>query len=108
MTVFPVPEISDVELAFPATALDWMPEWDAIPAEFKDGRTEWNKIALQWFRYGLPAEVEFYPYVGVDPEKAVRAIQATLGSYAPKHQHKEAAVAFMLSEWFGKIEKWRK
>lgn len=39
---------------------------------------------------------------GVDAHKALRAIKAVLGSYEPKHEHKEAACAFMLSEWFDK------
>jgi hypothetical protein len=51
--------------------------------------------------------VKFYPREGVDPEKAFRAIKATLGSFAPKHQHKEAAVAYMLSCWFAKVEDWK-
>lgn len=104
----PVPEINDVELAFPANALEWMPKWEDIPEEFRHGYSEWNEIASAWFGAGLPADVEFYPREGVDPAKAVRACKATLGSYAPKHEHKEAAVAFMLSCWFKRVKKWKK
>lgn len=105
----PVPEISLVEAAFPANALDWMPSMEDIPDEFKDmnGGTEWNRIVRSWFFNGLPADVEFYPAEGVDPEKAFRALEATLGSFAPKHEHKEAATAYMLSCWFTKVEKWK-
>lgn len=105
-----VPELSDVDVAFPANALDWMPPMEAIPAEFKNLNrgTEWSEIVCAWFFDGLPADVKFYPREGVNPEKAVRAIQATLGSFAPKHEHKEAAAAYMLSCWFKKVKGWKK
>jgi hypothetical protein len=103
----PVPEIDDVTLAFPANALDWMPPWEEIPEEFKEGN-EWTQIASSWFALGLPETVKFYPHEGVDPEKAFRACRATLGSFQPKHEHKEAAVGYMLSCWFEKVEGWKK
>lgn len=101
-----VPEIEDVDVAFPARALEWMPPMESIPQEFKERGTEWNGVMSVWFYRGLPAEVAFFPKQGVDPQKAIRAIQATLGSYAPKHQHKMAATAYMLSCWFDSIENW--
>jgi hypothetical protein len=103
-----IPEVSDVDIAFAARALDWMPSWDEIPEEFKYGDTEWNKIVSRWFFRGLSEKVEFHPKKGVDAEKAFRVIQATMGSFAPKHEHKEAACAYMLSEWFTKIKNWKK
>lgn len=106
-TSLPVPDIDDVTLVFPANALEWMPAMEDIPQEFKQGDTEWNAIASAWFYRGLPADVKFYPRKGVDAEKAVRAAKATLGSYAPSHQYKEAAVAYMLCSWFTKIKNWK-
>lgn len=109
--MIPIPEVTDLDLAFPAGALEWMPEWDDIPEEFRDDWSSfnggWCHIASHWFYNGLPATVEFYPKEGVDAAKAVRACQATLGSYAPKHEHKIAAVGYMLSQWFDKIEGWK-
>ena len=105
----PVPELTKVQAAFPVNALEWMPAREDIPDEFRfmRGSSEWNEIANSWFMHGLPAAVEFYPREGVDPELAVRAIQATLGSFAPKHEHKEEAAAYMLSQWFERVENWR-
>lgn len=37
---------------------------------------------------------------GVDRDKALVAIKAALGSFEPKHEHKEAGCAFLLHEWF--------
>lgn len=108
--ILPVPVLDDLELAFPSGALEWMPPWDEIPAEFRNMNraTEWNEIVSQWFFFGLSADVEFHAKEGVDAEAAYRVVAATLGSYAPKHEHKEAAAAYMLSCWFDKVEKWKK
>lgn len=104
-----IPELTDLQVAFSADPLDWMPPMEDIPEEFKRfNGTEWNKIASTWFFQGLPNDVKFYPRDGVDQEKALRAVQATLGSFAPKHEHKEAAVAYMLSCWFKKVKGWKK
>lgn len=106
---YAVPELTDVEAAFPANALDWMPPMEEIPDEFKRHHgTVWNEIVSSWFFSGLPASVKFYPQKGIDSERAVRAIQATLGSFSPKHEHKEAAAAYLLSLWFKKVKGWKK
>lgn len=106
-----IPEIDNITAAFPANATSWMPTREAIPDKFafRPGReSEWNEIASAWFFKGLPKTVEFYPRKGVDPEKALRVIQATLSACEPKHEHKEEAVAYMLSEWFEKIKGWKR
>jgi hypothetical protein len=102
-----IPEIDDVTLAFPARALDWMPEMEDIPVEFVEETTEWSKIAHAWFYDGLSPETEFHAKEGVDAQAAFRAASATLRSFAPKHEHKMAAVAYMLSQWFDRIENWK-
>lgn len=104
-----IPEVEDVDIAFGARALDWMPPYEEIPEEFKGfGHNEWCKIARRWFYEGLSKDTKVYPKDGVDLQKAFRVLQATQGSFAPKHEHKEAAVAYMMSEWFDKIEGWEK
>ena len=108
-TMLPIPEVSDIDIAFGASALNWMPKREDIPEEFKfmRGKSEWNEIAAAWFFKGLPSTVEFVPKEGVDSQKALRVIQATLGSFAPKHEHKEEAVAYMLASWFKKVKGWK-
>lgn len=108
MTWPAVPELDDVTLAFPAHALDWMPAWEEIPEEYKVGTTEAERIARQWFYRGLGDQVEFYARDGIDAEQAFRAIQATLRSFQPKHEHKMAAVAFMIDTWFSEVRRWEK
>ena len=43
------------------------------------------------------------PKEGVDTKKALRHVKAVLGSWEPKHEHKEAGVAFLLNEWFDDV-----
>lgn len=110
-TTWPVPEISDIEAAFPAHVLQWMPPMDEIPDEFKHwgpGGSEWNQIVSAWFFKGLNDKPEFVPNEGIDAKAAFRAIKAALGSYEPKHEHKEAAVAYLLSLWFKRVKNWKK
>jgi hypothetical protein len=85
-----------------------MPPEDEIPDEFRKGRTQWNAIGQAWMFHGLPENVEFYAHEGIDPEKAFNVVSATINSFAPRHQHKEAAVAFMLFSWFEKVEHWER
>lgn len=40
------------------------------------------------------------PEAGVDRYKALRHIHYILGSWEPKHEHKEAGAAFLFNEWF--------
>ena len=48
--------------------------------------------------------VAFAAKPGVDKTKALAAIRAVLGSFEPAHEEKEAACAFMLSEWFNIVQ----
>lgn len=103
--MFPIKEKSQVEMAFPTRVDDMMPEYKDIPKEFKDQnvRGKWNKVVSDWFFKGLK-NAKWKPNPGVDTEKALRHIGYILGSWEPKHEHKEAGVAFLLNEWFEDVE----
>lgn len=102
--MLPIPEISDLDLAFPTSAP--LPDWNDIPEEFRQHNgTRFNKIAsLIFFKGGRLVDYGLSPKSGIDPRRAFRAIQCCLGSFEPSHEHKEAGVAFMLSEWFEMTE----
>jgi hypothetical protein len=108
--VIEIPEVNDVDIAFGGYDREWFQRaYDEAPDEFKDHcGTEWNEIVTHWFFNGLNKNVKFYPKEGVDPEKALRAIGSVIGSFQPKHEHKEAVCAYLLSQWFVKIKKWKK
>jgi len=89
-----------VQLAFPADALEYMPSMSEIPSEFKDSHNDWCVFVTRWFGFGLSPETDFMPRQGVDAETAFKHVAAVLRSFAPKHEHKEAAAAYLLSRWF--------
>lgn len=102
--------ISDVELAFPAKVKHLMPDMKDIPEEFKQfcGRgTKWNQLFSDWFYSGL-SKLDLVPKDGIDKNLALRHIRAVMGSFEPKHEHKEAAVAYLLSLWFTDESSWER
>lgn len=96
-------EVRDVDLAFGGDIKVLLPPYEEIPDEFKHGNTEWNRVVAQWFFDGLSGDTEFYAKEGIDSKKALRHIGAILRSFQPKHEHKEAGCAYLLSLWFEKI-----
>jgi hypothetical protein len=100
-------EVTDVEIAFPASAPKYMPTLDqcttyltALGAE--EGK--WREFQRTWFYEGLPPEfaVGLRTIDGevIDGNKAFRHLKVIQGSFAPQHEHKEAAVAVLAHMWF--------
>lgn len=92
-------KMSPLNSAFGLNVVDSMPKYQDIPEQFKHGYTPQNKLVNKLFFNGgkidwLVTKPE------IDRTDAIRQIKATLGSWEPKHEHKEAAVAMMLAEWF--------
>jgi hypothetical protein len=95
--------LSDAEVVFPASVLSIMAPWSEIPKEFHRGRTKWNELQARWFYEGLPEGTNFRPKDGISTDAALRHLKAILGSFQPKHEHKEACVAYLMSLWFEDI-----
>lgn len=95
-------EVDPVFAAFPASVRHMMPDYKDIPEEFKRGRTKWNELVSTWFFRGLK-NAQYKPKEGIDQKKALRHLKCIMGSWEPKHEHKEAAVAYLLSQWFEDI-----
>lgn len=99
--------VDDVLLAFPGDVRDLMPAMEDIPEEFRDrnSRSEWNLFVRDWFFSSNHLETwDLYPREGVDADQAYRHLSAVIRSFQPKHEHKEAAVAWLLSRWFDRVE----
>ena len=94
-------ELSDLDLAFPAKVSQLMPKYTDIPKEFTDfnRHNKWQQMVSDWFFCGLK-DLKLAPKAGIDSKKAIRHISAIMGSFEPKHEHKEAACAYLLSLWF--------
>jgi hypothetical protein len=89
--------IDDVTAAFPGRIIGTLlPLWADIPAEFKSRSNEFAQFAHEWFFDGIEG-IAFNP--DIDTQTAGRHLQACLCSYEPKHQHKIAGVAYMMSLW---------
>ena|ERR1017187_8061402 len=100
---FPVQEVDKVTQAFPAKVKHLMPEWSSIPEEFHNGYTPYDKLFSACF-YGGLSSLKLVPKEGIDQNKAWIHLRAIMGSYEPKHEHKQAAVAYLLSQWFEHAE----
>lgn len=105
-TMLPVPEVTGVDVVFGGCG--HMPKMSDIPEEFTRDRNDFVRAVSSWFFSGAKRDgssliidgKRFTAKSGVDAGKALAAIRAVLGSFDPKHEHKEAACAYMLSEWF--------
>jgi len=98
-----LPEVGDVAAVF--GAIDHLPKWDDIPEEFQrkwsDHNHPWCGLVSQWFFEGLDVNAAgLVPKEGIDQEKALKALNAILRSWAPKHEHKIAGTAYLMSQWF--------
>ena len=96
-----VPTINKLDLAF--GSIEHLPPMSEIPKKFSMmSHTFQNDFISKWFFTGLKESdiATLIPKPGVDKNKALEAISAILRSFEPKHEHKEAGAAFLLSEWF--------
>lgn len=101
-------QVDDVLLAFPGDVRDLMPAMESIPEEFRDrnSRSSWNLFVRDWFFSSNHLAVwDLHERDGVDGNAAYRHLSVVIRSFQPKHEHKEAAVAWLLSRWFDHIEK---
>lgn len=90
--------ITDVELAFGTDRL--LPPASAIPEDFLFGIGEAQAyvelVSAIFYGQQLPAcEIELAE--GVAPEVLNKCVRAHLESWQPKHEHKMAGVAYMVS-----------
>lgn len=97
-------KIDKLNTVFPTVTDGFLPPYKDIPDEFKQGRTEWNKVFSKWFHTGLPKGTQFIPKEGVNLDDAMRHVKYCMRSWEPKHEHKEAGVAYLMSLWFERVE----
>jgi hypothetical protein len=92
--------------AFPAGVRELMPLQADIPDEIHRGRTWGNRLFNDWFFTGIKSLDGLMPKEGIDKTAALRHIRAVMGSWEPKHEHKESAVAYLFGKWFEPTSKW--
>ena len=95
--------VTDLDLAFGGRINELLPPYLDIPEDFKRDRSPWNHWQREWFFNGLKEIPK--PLPGIDGDAAMRHLAAIQGSFAPKHEHKAAGVAYLASLWFQPIAK---
>lgn len=85
---------------FTGDTLAIMPPMKDIPDEFKRwSENPFVRLQSEWFFNGLkkwPLKVRS----GIDQHAALAHLNAIQRSWEPKHEHKVAAVAYLMSLWF--------
>ena len=97
-------EVSELDMVFGGKVMQLLPKYEDIPREFKQfSGTKWNNVIGDWFFSGLK-NAKWTPKKGINTNKALRHIKAVLGSWEPKHEHKEAGCAYLLSQFFEDVQ----
>lgn len=100
--MFPInTKLTRADLVFPANVSHMMPAYKDIGAYPR--KRELEELVQGWFFSGLKG-LKSKPREGVDETKALAHLKCILGSFEPKHEHKIAAVAFLINEWFEQFE----
>lgn len=105
MHKFTPQSVTTLDLAFGGDMKKLMPK--NVPPEFMNGQTQGNKFFSDMFYCGLK-NAKLIPQDGIDAREAVAHIRAIAGSFDPKHEHKEAAVAYLFSIWFKPESTWER
>jgi hypothetical protein len=83
-----------------------LPAWEEIPEDFREERGEakkWIEKIDDMFFKGVGIKV-IVMKPGVERNTAMRQLQCILHSFEPKHEHKTAGAAYLMSLWFEKFE----
>lgn len=101
-------EMSTMDAAFGKMDL-LLPRWEEIPEEFKSWRGT-GEVAKKWvhaidciFFRGIQV-IEVVMKNGIDKKVAIKHIMSILHSWEPRHEHKVAGAAYLMSLWFDEIK----
>jgi hypothetical protein len=95
----PIP-VTKLDSVFGGNVKEILPPYDEIPSEFKRQGHPWVRWQQEWFFHGLKSLPT--PKEGIDGNMAIANLACVQGSFEPKHEHKEAGVAYLASLWFEK------
>ena len=86
-----------------------LPPMTEIPKDFWLGdrlerKTKWNDVVFEWFFHGLPHDADFIVKRGIDRGDAIRHVADVLRSRLASHEYKEAAAAYLMSQWVDDVK----
>ena len=95
-------KVNAVDMAFgggPGAMAKLLPAYDTLPEEFRRERDPFSPLVNKWFFSGIEKKLlKVKP--GIDEIDAWRHMKTIMGSFEPKHEHKTAGVAYLMSQWF--------
>lgn len=100
---YPLFDVDDISIVFSTAqghVADGGPYLDYYAGQCRDvPRAYKDKANHLFFHGGSLADIGLKAREGYDAARVRRAIQYLLGSFAPKHEEKEATVGFALMKW---------
>lgn len=96
----PVP-VTGLDIAFGGDMKKLMPKRSDVEAAKVDQK--WTTFFSALFYRGIKV-TKLSPKEGIDGPTAFAHIRAIAGSFEPKHDHKEKAIAYLASIWFDDIQ----
>lgn len=82
---------------------DFAPALWQIPASITTVENPWSNVAASLMWGGSAAMLSALPKPGIDQERALLHVGAVLLAVDLTVEHREAAAAYLLSEWFESI-----
>jgi hypothetical protein len=92
-------DVTRIEMVFGVGIDRLMPPMSDIPDVFTYRNNPYVRTTSTWFFKGLDSDA-LQAKPGIDRNRALAHLQTILGSFEPQHQHKTAAVAYLMSLWF--------
>lgn len=92
--------VNGLDITFGGNLKDLMPVYSSVPEEFKRSSNPWCEWQAKWFFSGLKGTKLPKAKPGIDRDMAMAHLAAIQGSWDCKHEHKQAAVAYLASKWF--------
>lgn len=94
-----VPKVDAVGAAFGDVSK--MPKYADIPEEFKRSSNPYCDVfGSLFYKGGKFSDFGLTVKPDLDAKAVYAALHTWMGSFEPKHEHKEAAVAYAISQWF--------
>ena len=91
--------VTALDMVFgPLNLNEYLPSMAEIPEEFQPWNNPWQELVSKWFFSGLKESPK--PKEGINSTAALAHIRVILGSFEPKHEHKTAGCAYLMSLWF--------
>jgi len=100
---FSKPHTKDMVMAQASNVLALMPAYNEIPSEFNSHSNLWHKATDKWFFEGIDKRA-FTVKDGINANDAFHHLYMIISSYQPKHEHKTAGIAYLMSMWFSDVK----